>query len=145
MVKNSQEPIFIGVELLARKGDEILLGLRGKKAYGAGSWALPGGCLEYGERLADGLCREMLEELGANILPHELRLVSVGDDLISGDPEQHIHISFELLEPTWTPQILEPDQCDEWRYFPLDKLPGNIFKSHAQILENYREAVLYKS
>jgi len=145
MVKVSQEPIFLGVELLARKGNRILLGLRGKKAYGAGSWALPGGCLEHGERLADGLCREMLEELGAKISPHDLRLVSVVDDYLPDNPEHHVHVSFELLEPTWTPQLLEPDQCDEWRYFSLDKLPDNIFKSHAQILENYRAAVLYKN
>jgi hypothetical protein len=45
----------IGCEVIIRKGDTILLGKRGKAAFGTGTWALPGGHLELQERLVDAL------------------------------------------------------------------------------------------
>ena len=142
MPKVSKEPIYIGCELIVRKGDSILLGLR-KNIYGAGTWGLPGGHLEFGERLADTVCREAHEELGAVITPTELRLVSVVDDARPADKAHHVHVSFELREPNWEPQLMEPDECEEWRYFPLEGLPENFFPPHKGVVENYLQQRLY--
>jgi len=144
MVKISTEPILIGTELFARKGNEILLGKRGKNAFGAGTWALLGGHLEFGEKLADCLAREMKEEIGAEIDPEDLKLITVVDDTPPENTKHYVHISFELINPNFTPQISEPDQCDEWRYFDLNHLPENIFQFHRAIIENYKNKVLYE-
>jgi 8-oxo-dGTP diphosphatase len=144
MPKISQEPIFIGCELIVRQDDKVLLGLR-KNCYGAGTWALPGGHLEFGERLIAAACREAMEELGATVRPGELRLVSLVDHVRPGETEQHVHVSFELRDPAWEPQVMEPDQCEEWRYFPLDALPDNFFPPHEGIVANYLLQQLYAS
>ena len=44
----------------------VLLVKRGRPPH-AGSWGLPGGLLDLGERLADGARREVLEETGVEI------------------------------------------------------------------------------
>lgn len=142
MPKESAEPIFVGCELLIRKDDSLLLGLRGKACYGAGTWALPGGHLEFGERLVDAACREALEELGATVSPEELRLISLVDG-IQANKSHHVHISFELTNPTWDPRVMEPESCDEWRYFPLSDLPQNFFAPHENIIKNYLSKNLY--
>lgn len=136
---------MVGCELFARRGDTLLLGLRGKACFGAGTWALPGGHLEFGEKLSEALRREAKEELGATISADELRVVSIVDDPRPNLGTHFVHISFEVTEPTWEPRIMEPDECDEWRYFPLDKLPDNIFPPHTAIIENYRAKRLYKN
>ena len=51
-----------GRVLLVRRGTEPL----------KGEWSLPGGALELGEPLADGLAREVREETGLEVEPVEL-------------------------------------------------------------------------
>jgi 8-oxo-dGTP diphosphatase len=67
----STEPLHVGTEIVVRKDNEILLGMR-KNIYGAGTWALPGGHPEHNERVIDALCREAKEELGFDIEPTNL-------------------------------------------------------------------------
>ena len=37
-----------------------------------GEWSIPGGALELGETLHDGVCRESLEETGLHVEPQEV-------------------------------------------------------------------------
>lgn len=133
----------IGCELIIIKDKSVLLGKR-INCFGAGTWALPGGHLEFNERLVDAACREAKEELGATIDPSELTLVSVVDDFTPGGEHHHVHASFELKNPKFTPKIMEPDRCEEWRYFPLNELPfDNFFPAHRGIIDNYLQKRLY--
>jgi 8-oxo-dGTP diphosphatase len=132
----------VGCELLICKGDSLLFGKR-KNCYGAGSWGLPGGHLIFNERLVDAACREAKEELGVDIKPTELNMVSVVDDLQAENNLHYIHVSFELRDPAFEPKLMEPERCEEWRYFPISELPQDIFGPHKAILENYLEQRFY--
>lgn len=140
MGRQSTEPTFIGCELLVIKNGRILLGLR-KNCFGAGTWGLPSGHLEFQERLIDCICREAKEELGADIQPTDLRLATIVDLVRQGE-EHHVHFGFELLNPSWEPKNMEPERCAEWRYFSLNKLP-KVLHTHLPIIENYRSKQLY--
>lgn len=56
----------IGVGVCVVKDDQILFGKR-LNSHGQGTWAFPGGHLEFGESLADCARREVLEETGLHI------------------------------------------------------------------------------
>lgn len=140
MGRQSTEPTYIGCELLVIKGGRILLGLR-KNCFGAGTWGLPSGHLEFQERLIDCICREAKEELGATIEPQDLRLTTIVDVCRPGE-EHHVHVGFLLLDPAWEPINMEPERCEEWRYFPLDNLP-TVLHTHLPLIENYRNKQLY--
>jgi ADP-ribose pyrophosphatase YjhB (NUDIX family) len=56
----------VGAIILRR--DRILLAQRGKEPL-KGWWSLPGGLLELGEALKDGVAREVREETGLEIRP----------------------------------------------------------------------------
>ncbi len=133
----------IGCEIFIRKGDQILLGKR-KNCYGAGTWALPGGHLKFNERLVDAICREIREEIGATIKPKDVQLISIVDDLQPQNDAHYVHVTFELREPEFEAKIMEPDYCEEWRYFSIHELPlNNLFAPHTGIIDNYLKQRLY--
>ena len=80
---------LVGVGAIILKRDRILMAQRGKEPL-KGWWSLPGGALESGERLADGVCREVLEETGLEVRP--LGILEVFERIMrdaSGAPEYH--------------------------------------------------------
>jgi 8-oxo-dGTP diphosphatase len=60
-----QRPI-LGVGAIILHRDRVLLVERGKPPL-KGYWSLPGGVLEVGERLEEGIHREVMEETGLEI------------------------------------------------------------------------------
>ncbi len=69
--------------------DSILMAQRGKQPL-QGYWSLPGGALELGELLVNGVRREVLEETGLEIEP--LAVVKIFERIMrddSGAPEYH--------------------------------------------------------
>jgi ADP-ribose pyrophosphatase YjhB (NUDIX family) len=133
----------IGCEIFIIKDGQVLLGKRGPAAWQTGKWALPGGHLELHERLVDTVCREVKEEIGADITPNEVTLISIVDDIRQDLDTHYIHVTFELTNPTFEPRIMEPESCTEWRYFPLDNLPEDFMDAHRGIVANYRAKQLY--
>jgi 8-oxo-dGTP diphosphatase len=78
-----------GVGALIFDGDRILLVERGKDPL-KGFWSLPGGVLETGETLAEGLRREVREETGLDVEP--LGVVEIFERIIrdtAGAAEYH--------------------------------------------------------
>jgi 8-oxo-dGTP diphosphatase len=65
---------ILGIGALIFKGKRILLAQRGKQPL-LGWWSLPGGVLETGESLADGIRREVREETGLEVKPVEIATV----------------------------------------------------------------------
>jgi 8-oxo-dGTP diphosphatase len=59
----------VGAIILKR--DRVLLVERARSPL-QGYWSLPGGVLETGERLEEGVCREVLEETGLMVKPRRV-------------------------------------------------------------------------
>ncbi len=68
-----KQPI-VGVGGVVIHGNQVLLIRRGHEPL-KGEWSIPGGMLELGESLEEGVCRELLEETGLKVLPLEALLV----------------------------------------------------------------------
>jgi 8-oxo-dGTP diphosphatase len=73
--------------LLVRRGQEPL----------RGEWSLPGGALELGERLEDGVRREVREETGLDVEPEEI--VAVFDHIShAGDNPARVRFHYVLVD-----------------------------------------------
>lgn len=60
-----------------------------------GWWSLPGGVLETGERLRDGICREVLEETGLVVEP--LEVVEIFERIMR-DGEGRVEYHYVLID-----------------------------------------------
>jgi 8-oxo-dGTP diphosphatase len=130
--------INIGCNGLIVKNNKLLLGVR-KNCYGAGSYGLPGGHLEYGEKLIDATKREMLEECGIKAIK-----LTYNSTLDQVRPDQHyIQVNFVIDQYEGNIENSEPDRCEGWEWFNLDELPNNIFPPHVEIIESYKQKQTY--
>ena len=85
-------PIAIGI---FREGDRILVGHGHDALRGERYCRPPGGALEFGERAADALRREILEEIHAEITPPHLLGVLENTFTLEGARKHEIVFVFE--------------------------------------------------
>lgn len=124
----------IAVNTFFIKNNKLLLGKR-KNCGGAGDWGMPGGHLEFGETLVDGMKREIMEEIG---LSPELELFQIVNNITSNDGGKHyLHVNFLAVGEYGEPELKEPEFCEEWKWFDLDNLPPNIFIGHQSSIEAF--------
>lgn len=90
----------MGVGAIIFRRDRVLLVERGKPPL-KGFWSLPGGAVETGERLAEGVRREVLEETGLVVKP--VRLFTIFERIMrddQGEAEYHYVLADYLCRVT---------------------------------------------
>ncbi|MFZ1075055.1 MAG: NUDIX domain-containing protein [Minisyncoccia bacterium] len=142
---NGEEPrprVGVGVMIQNEKG-EVLLGLRAG-AHGAGEWAFPGGHVEFGETVFQTAVREVKEETDLNV--GECKLISVCDEMryIKTDNKHYLNMGVLGIIASGEPKVMEPQKCKEWKWFPLDSLPKNLFESTERTLRNFNNGEIYR-
>ncbi|EAW13240.1 nucleotide triphosphate diphosphatase NUDT15 [Aspergillus clavatus NRRL 1] len=110
----AQPRVGVAVVILNQEG-KVVLGKR-KGSHGAGTWACPGGHLEFGESLETCAEREVLEETGLAI--RDVRFLTVTNDVFEVEKKHYItvFVGAVLQDEEAQPQILEPEKCEEWRW-----------------------------
>lgn len=130
----TNKTIRISCEIIVKKDNTFLLGKR-KGGYGDGTWALPGGHLEFGETLIACARRELMEELG--IISQDLWLAFITDGINTAKDRHYLHMTFITEQYSGEITLKEPDKCYEWKFFPVDNLPTDIMESHQAIVNLY--------
>ncbi|MCU0853283.1 MAG: NUDIX domain-containing protein [Thermoplasmata archaeon] len=112
-------------------GKEIVLIRRGKEPF-KGSYALPGGFLDFNETLEHCVVREVLEETGLKTEIVDLVGVYSSPDR---DPRGHFVTAVYHLRPIGG-SIRAGDDAAEAEWTPLDKLPRFAF-DHGKIVQDF--------
>jgi 8-oxo-dGTP diphosphatase len=118
----------VAVDGVLIKNKKILLIKRGNEPF-KNKWALPGGFVEYGERVEEAIVREFKEETGINVRIKKFFGVFSDPDR---DPRGHV-ISIVFLLESDDEQRAGDDAIDA-RFFDLDNLPELAF-DHKKIIE----------
>jgi 8-oxo-dGTP diphosphatase len=86
------------------------------------------------------MCRETKEEIGITLVPEDFQ-ASYTQHTLDGRET----ISFFFVAERWEGEVvnMEPNKCDDLRWFPLDGLPENTIPYIRAALENIRKGIAY--
>ena len=90
--QNEQHRPLVGVSVLIKKGDRILLEKRDKDP-GKGAWKAPGGHMEFGETPEETATREVEEEV--DIEMRDLKFRTLTNDVFEDGSKHYITIWME--------------------------------------------------
>ncbi len=85
----------VGVGAVVIDKDLVLLVRRGREPL-KGQWSLPGGALELGERLEQGIVREVKEETGLTVEPMEI--IEVFDHITREGDTARVRFHYVLVD-----------------------------------------------
>src|SRR3989338_10125840 len=118
-MENNQQIPKVGIGVMIIKDGKVLLGKR-KGSHGAGEYAWPGGHMEYMESFEQCAKREVMEETGMEIENVRfLRLLN----LKKYAPKHYVDIGLIADWKSGEPKLREPNKCEEWKWFDVERLP----------------------
>ena len=120
--------------LLFNNNSKIVLLKRTNTSYCNNMYTLPGGHLEIGETIIDGIKRELYEEIGVMFSNNELSLIKIINRKVNN--ENYIDFIFkgELKER----QVInkEKNKCSEIIYRNIKNIPENSIPILKRIVKN---------
>jgi mutator protein MutT len=142
-MKRGVDYIGVGVgAIIVNERGEMFLARRGPLAKNErGLWEFPGGSVEFGERLADALRREIHEEYGMAI--EVGALLDVVDHILPEEGQHWVSPTY-LCKPApgaGEPRILEPGKCTEIGWFAPDQAPEDLTVISRYNLAHYKETL----
>jgi 8-oxo-dGTP diphosphatase len=125
-MKRGVDYIGVGVgAIIVDNEGRLFLARRGTKAKNErGLWEFPGGSVEFGERLAEALQREIQEEYGVEIIIGEL--LDVVDHLLPEEGQHWVSPTFICQIQSGIPSIREPEKCAEIGWFSINSFPTEL-------------------
>jgi len=127
--------VLVGVGVIVNKNRKILL-IKRKGSHGEGTWAPPGGHIDFGESVLDCAKREVKEETGIEI--KNLKILGFTEDLFKQDKKHYITI---WVSSEWkSGKVKMGDrEFSEVKWFSWRKLPKPLFTP----LKNFIEGKLW--
>ena len=141
MMKRGIDYIGVGVgAILVDDQGRLFLARRGPLAKNErGRWEFPGGSVEFGEKLADALKREMREEYGIEI--EVRRLLDVADHILPDEGQHWVSPTYICAITSGTPRILEPGKCTETGWFDPAELPSDLTVITRENFQHYLQLI----
>ena len=108
---------------LSSQAYKFLLGKR-LGSHGTGTWALPGGHLEFGESFEECAAREVMEETGLEV--DRIRFLTATNDVMLEENKHYVTVFMTAQVRGSTqqargigmpePKLLEPNKCAGWEW-----------------------------
>ena len=142
-----KQKAIICVYMMFMKDSDILMGRRINKKYMSDHYTIPTGHVDNtieddktsNETPVNAVIRESLEEAGVSVaekdIEHVLTQIKPSDDV----PEPRVCLYFKINR--WTGELTnqEPDQADNFGFYPVDNLPGPLMPELASAFKAIKE------
>jgi 8-oxo-dGTP diphosphatase len=128
------------VGVVCLRGDEVLLIRRGRAPL-QGAWSLPGGRIEWGERVSEAALRELAEETG--VRAEILGLIEVVDGVVPAAPSEgakeeveHHYVLVDLAARWVGGEPRAGDDASDAAFHRVDALSGlGLWSETLRIIE----------
>ncbi len=118
------------VDIIIEIGNKIVLIERRHEPFG---WAIPGGFVDYGEKLEDAARREAKEETSLDVT---LKCLLGVYSSPRRDPRRHTISAVYIASAKGRPEAA--DDAKNLGLFALNAVPAEMAFDHAEILADYR-------
>lgn len=115
-VNNKNQKIEVILRLIIRRGNEILL----TKNKSEGFFFFPGGHLEFGETVEEGIQRELREELDTKAKSHEF--VGAVENIFEEEGETHHEINLVFKAEIEDPHDNSQEDHIDFHFKPIGEL-----------------------
>ncbi len=120
----------IAVDVIIEMDGGLVLIERKNYPYG---WAIPGGLVNYGEKVEEAAIREIKEE--TNLKIKSLKLFGVYSDP-KRDPRRHV-ISLVYITKVDRGKIKAGDDAKNVKIFKFEEIPNKLAFDHRKIIDDY--------
>lgn len=127
--------------LILIKNGKILLSRRFNTGYQDGNYSVAAGHLDGNETFINAMIREAKEEAGLDIKAEDLEVIHAMHR--KSPPDERIDLFLKANKWQGEPKIMEPDKCDDLRWFPIDNLPANTVPEIKYAIKNIRNKIFY--
>lgn len=95
-------------------------------SHGAGTYALPGGHLEFGETPEECASREVLEETGLQV--KNIRFLTATNDVMGEEGKHYVtmFVVCERVSEEEEARVMEVDKCEGWEWSSWEELVGLV-------------------
>ena len=131
------------VYIILKKDSEILLGRRQNTTYYDGWYGVPADHIEAKELPISALIREAKEEVGININPKDVRLIHTLYRTAHDETGDRSDYFFIIEKWRGEPVIMEPEKCDDLKWFSVDQLPENTIHHERYVIESIKQGMNY--
>lgn len=121
----------VGVAVIITHNGHVLL-LKRQGSHGAGTWAPPGGHLEFGESLEECAARETFEETG--IVIDNVQYVAITNDMLTSEQKHYVTVWMEGAPASGDASVAYPEKVAEVAWAPWDALPQPLFMPFQNLL-----------
>lgn len=123
------------------RGGKILLIERVNTGFNDNKWSVPAGRLEVGESITQAVAREVKEEVGLSIDSTNLKTPLIMNHRDSRGERLYVFFTIDK----WNGEIknMEPEKCNEVRWYDEDKLPENLIEHIKYSLEARDKGLTY--
>lgn len=132
-MKNNRYKVPVSVQLILKKDNNVLLLRRYNTGFADGHYALPAGHVEENEEIVEAMIRETKEEIGVIVKKEDLKF----EHVLYRKAKGITYVDFIFLATKWNGnvKIMEPDKCDEVRWFDINNLPKKTIPFTRKLLE----------
>lgn len=141
--KRQRHSIIPASYLILMDDDHVLLLRRFQTGYEDGNYSFIAGHVDSGETFTKTMVREAREEAGVIVLPEHLEVAHIMHRKNIDRQEERVDVF--MIAKTWEGEIrnMEPNKCDDLRWFPIDHLPANTIPYVARALDDIRRGRFY--
>lgn len=133
--------IIPSVYLVLMRGSQIFLSRRYNTGFCDGEYSFPAGHLDPNESLTQAMAREAKEEIGIGLNLEDLKLVHTMHRKETND--NRVDFFFTAKRYIGKPEIMEPDKCDDLKWFDINNLPDNIIPYIKQAINCFKNKNSY--
>lgn len=132
------------VYLVLKKDGKILLSRRYNTGHEDGNYSLVAGHLEGNESFRQAMVREAKEEVDINLDIEDLEVIHIMHKKKRVDDDSE-RVDIFLATDKWKGELknMEPDKCDDLKWFSIDDLPGNMVSYVECALDKINENEFY--